>query len=339
MSKIMITGGGGYIGSILTGQLLEAGHDVVVLDWFVFGVHRLDAYKGNPKLTLLNQDVRTVKPSQIKDVEIICDLAALSNDPAGDLDANLTRQINFEARARLGRIAKSMGVKRYMLASSCSVYGANGDLAATEESQINPLTTYAECNALAEQALFELNDDDFCVTAFRNSTAFGVSPRMRFDLVVNIMTLNALNDQEITIHGDGLQHRPLIHIADISAAFVKAIESEINVVSGQVFNLGTTNVTIADLANTVAKILPMDIDIKYQPNNADARDYTVSFEKMRHRLGLNPKMQIENGITEVFHAVLHGETKLSPDTITLNRYKEVMANNESIIKQMKSISA
>jgi nucleoside-diphosphate-sugar epimerase len=270
---------------------------------------------------------------------MICDLAALSNDPAGDLDANLTKQINFEARARLGRIAKAMGVKRYMLASSCSVYGANGDQAATEESQINPLTTYAECNALAEQALFELNDNDFCVTAFRNSTAFGLSPRMRFDLVVNIMTLNAFNSQEITIHGDGLQHRPLIHIADISAAFVKAIASEKYVVAGQIFNLGVDNVTIADLADRVAKTLPMDIDIKYEPNNNDARDYTVSFNKMRNRLGLIPKMQIENGISEIFHAALKGETKLSPDTITLNRYRELLGGDEEIIKHMESISA
>ncbi len=335
----MITGGGGYIGSVLTGQLLEAGHEVIVLDWFVFGTHRLDAYKNNPKLTLLNQDVRTVKPAAIKGIDYICDLAALSNDPAGDLDADLTKQINFQARARLGRIAKAMGVKRYMLASSCSVYGANGDMAATEESQINPLTTYAECNALAEQALFELSDDDFCVTAFRNSTAFGLSPRMRFDLVVNIMTLNAFKDQQIIIHGDGQQHRPLIHIADISRAFVKAIESETYVVEGQIFNLGVSNVKISDLANTVAQSLPMDIEIIYHPNNADARNYTVSFEKMRNRLGLIPQMQIESGITEVFHAALKGEARLSPDTITLNRYKEVMAEGQNIIKKMENISA
>ncbi len=335
----MVTGGGGYIGSILTGQLLETGHEVVVLDWFVFGTKHLNQYKNNPKLTLLNQDVRTIKPAQIKGIDIICDLAALSNDPAGDLDANLTKQINFEARARLGRIAKAMGVKRYMLASSCSVYGANGDMAATEDSPINPLTTYAECNALAEQALFELSDSDFSVTAFRNSTAFGLSSRMRFDLVVNIMTLNAFKDQEIIIHGDGQQHRPLIHIADISRAFVKAIDSETYIVEGQIFNLGVNNVKIADLATTVAQALPMDIDIIYHPNNSDARDYTVSFEKMRNRLGLIPQMQIEDGITEVFHAVLKGETSMTPDTITLNRYKEVMAEGEEIIKKMENISA
>ncbi len=326
----MVTGGGGYIGSILTAQLLEKGHEVIVLDWFVFGQHRLSAYKNNPHLTLLAQDVRTVKPASLKGIDIICDLAALSNDPAGDLDRKLTKQINFEARARLGRIAKAMGVKRYMLASSCSVYGANGDLAATEESEINPLTTYAECNALAEEALFALNDDDFCVTAFRNSTAFGLSPRMRFDLVVNIMTLNALKDQTITIHGDGQQHRPLIHIADISRAFIKALESEKSVVSGQVFNLGVTNVKISDLADTIAKTLPMDIGIEYVPNNSDARDYTVSFDKMRNRLRLDPKMQIKDGINEVFHAALTGETTNSSDTRTVERYREVIENGNNL---------
>jgi len=335
----MVTGGGGYIGSILTGQLLEAGHEVVVLDWFIFGTHRLNAYKNNPHLTLLNQDVRTIKPAALKGVEMICDLAALSNDPAGDLDVDLTKQVNFQARARLGRMAKAMGVKRYMLASSCSVYGANGDLIATEESQINPLTTYAECNALSERALFELSDENFAVTAFRNSTAFGLSPRMRFDLVVNIMTLNAFKDQEITIHGDGLQHRPLIHIADISRAFVKAIDSSTQVVEGQIFNLGVTNVNIADLAQTVADTLPMDIEIKYQPNNNDARDYTVSFEKMRNRLGLIPQMQIKDGITEVFHAALRGETEQTLDTNTLARYRQVLEGDEGIIQEMANISA
>ena len=330
MAKVLVTGGGGYIGSVLVGQLLDSGHDVIVLDWFVFGRERLNAYRGNPHLTLITQDVRLVRPDTLKDVDVVCDLAALSNDPAGDLDADLTRQINFRARARLGQIAKAMGVKRYILASSCSVYGANGDVVATEETPVNPITTYAECNVLAEEALFALSDDDFAVTAFRNSTAFGLSPRMRFDLVINIMTLNGWRDREIIIHGDGQQHRPFIHIADISRAFVRAIAADREAVAGQVFNLGVDNLKISDLAQTVARTLPLKVDITFHPDNADARDYTVSFDKMRERLGFVPKVQISDGILEVYFAILTSRTADTPDTRTVDLYRKIIASGTDL---------
>ncbi len=328
MAKVLVTGGGGYIGTILTGQLLDAGHEVIVLDWFVFGSDRLDAYRGNPGLSLINQDVRYISPDMLKGVDVICDLAALSNDPAGDLDPDLTRQINFSARARLGLMAKAMGVKRYILASSCSVYGANGDVAATEDSPVNPITTYAECNVLAEEALLALSDDNFAVTCLRNATAFGLSPRMRFDLVINIMTMNAVKERKIIIHGDGEQHRPFIHIADISRAFMHSISASHDVIAGQIFNLGVDNMKISDLARILARTLPVDVDISFQPNDADARDYTVSFDKMRSRLGLEPQVQITDGILEVYFAIMSGRTADTPDTRTVELYRKTIAEGK-----------
>jgi len=324
MPTILVTGGGGYIGTVLVGQLLEAGHEVRVLDWFVFGRHRLDAYRGHERLTLTDQDVRTVKAETLNGVDVVCDLAALSNDPAGELDQELTRQINYRARARLGRIAKAMGVRRYILASSCSVYGANGDVVAHEDSPVNPITTYAECNVLAEAALFALSDADFAVTAFRNATAFGLSARMRFDLVINIMTMNACKNNEIIINGDGEQHRPFIHIADISRAFVRAIAAERHIIAGQVFNLGIDNMKISDLARMVAATLPFRTDVAFEPDNADARDYTVSFDKMRNRLGFEPQVRISDGILEVYFAILANRTAATPDTRTVDRYREII---------------
>ncbi len=332
MANVLVTGGGGYIGNILTGQLLNAGYKVTILDWFAFGKHLLGSLRSHPGLSILNQDIRTASPDMISGFDVICDLAALSNDPCGDLEPELTRQINYHARARLGRMAKAVGVRRYLLASSCSVYGVNGDEAATEESRVSPITTYAECNVMSEEALFAMSDSSFSVTSLRNSTAFGLSPRMRFDLVINIMTLNALRDQKILIHGDGQQHRPFIHIADISRAFIKAMQAPVEAVEGQIFNLGCDNMKISDLADIVSGTLPFDIDVSYVPDNADKRDYTVSFDKVRDRLGFEPEISIRDGVMEIYFAILTGRTIDTPETRTVERYKEMIASGAQLLQ-------
>ncbi len=324
MTHVLVTGGNGYIGCLLVDQLLDAGHEVSVVDWMVFGEHPLRVHKGNPKFRLIRQDVRKIAPRILSGVDVICDLAALSNDPSGDLDEELTREINFHARARLGRIAKAVGVKRYILASSCSVYGVNGGEVADETSPLSPQTAYAECNQKSEQALFALSDRDFSVTAFRNATVFGLSRRMRFDLVVNIMTLAAVRDGRLEIHGDGRQHRPFVHVQDVGRAFRAAIEAPVKTVEGQVFNLGIGNFTIGDIAAKVAQTLPMPVDVSYAPSSADNRDYTVSFDKIREVLGFEPEVRVEEGITEVFIALQTNRTFPSFETKTLDVYSALI---------------
>jgi len=320
----LVTGGNGYIGNILVDQLLKDEHEVTVVDWMVFGEHPLAGHRGNPKFRLVRQDIRSLPPRVLSDVDVVCDLAALSNDPSGELDVTLTREINYEARARLARIAKAVGVKRYLLASSCSVYGVNGGEVADETSDVRPQTVYAECNVLSEKALLALSDKDFAVTAFRNATVFGLSRRMRFDLVINIMTLAACKNGRLEIHGDGKQHRPFVHAQDVAAGFCAAIRAPVEKIEGEIFNLGVGNYTVGEIAAMVKETLPIAIEIDYAPSSADNRDYTVSFDKVKKVLGFEPKVTVREGIIEVFIALQTGRTHDSFETRTLDVYSALI---------------
>jgi len=328
VAHVLVTGGAGYAGSALVDRLLADDHKVTVVDWMVFGEHPLQTHKENPNFTLLRHDVRSLPPRALDGVDVICDLAALSNDPAGELDTELTRDINFHARARLGRIAKALGVKRYILASSCSVYGVNAGAIADENSPTVPQTVYAECNQEAEDALLALSDKNFAVTCFRNGTMFGLSRRMRFDLVINVMTLNAFKNGKLFVHGDGKQHRPFIHLRDVARAFAHVIDSPVEKVEGRIFNLGVDNMTIADLAENVKTVLPLPVELEFVPASADNRDYTVSFDAMHNDLGFMPETQISEGIMEVFIALRTGRTTDSFETRTLDVYSALIMTEQ-----------
>lgn len=328
MGHILVTGGNGYAGSVLVDRLLAAGHEVTAVDWMVFGENPLAPHRDNPRFRLLRHDVRSLPPRALEGVDAICDLAALSNDPAGELDAELTRDINLHARARLGRMAKAMGVGRYVLASSCSVYGVNAGAVATEDSPTNPQTVYAGCNRDAEEALLALSDDAFAVTTLRNGTMFGLSRRMRFDLVINVMTLNAFKEGKLYINGDGRQHRPFIHVGDVARAFTHVLESPAEKVRGRIYNLGIDNLTIAELARLVRETLPVPVDIEFRPSDADNRDYTVSFDKMRKELGFVPEVRVGEGIMEVFIALVTGRTTDSFETRTLDVYSALIKTDQ-----------
>ncbi|MFH1914188.1 MAG: SDR family oxidoreductase [Pseudomonadota bacterium] len=336
MSTFLITGAGGYIGTALCDLLLEKGHKVIGLDRYFFGENLLKETTDNPNYTLIKHDIRFVEPSIFDGVDGVCDLAALSNDPCGDLDPALTRAINFDGRARISRLAKEAGVPRYVLASSCSVYGAGTGKASTEETKPNPLTVYAECNVNAEKTAFALCDETYCVTALRLATVYGLSKRMRFDLAVNIMTYHAFSKNEIQITGGGEQWRPFVHVKDAARAFASVLESETTLVRGEVFNVGANdhNFQIATLAYLIREELPFPVQVNHVLSDPDRRDYNVGFQKILDILGFKPEYSPMDGAKEIYEALKVNAVKFEPKTVTVKWYKYLIDADE-IIKRVK----
>jgi nucleoside-diphosphate-sugar epimerase len=328
---VLVTGGAGYIGSTLTELLLSRGYDVTVLDRFFFG-DTLTDLQNNPKLRLVKDDIRTVSPSIFKGVDGVCDLAALSNDPAGELDPEKTYEINHRGRARVCKLAKKAGVSKYVLASSCSIYGYQDDLV-DETSPIQPLTTYAEANGLAEKSILAESNEQFTATALRQSTAYGLSRRMRFDLAVNGMTLALYKQGTVRIMRDGTQWRPMVHVRDTSRAFVSVLETEPDNVNNEVFNVGSEeqNLQVLPLAKRLSEALgiPFKEDWYGDPDN---RSYRVSFKKIRDRLRFTTEYTPEDGAREIFNALKSGTVKDGPETRTVQWYKTLLASDAAVLE-------
>jgi len=321
--KVLVTGGAGYIGSILTRTLLEKGYSVTVLDRMFFG---MDPIKDiTDQITLIKDDVRWFNPGILKGINAVLDLASLSNDPSGELDPQKTMEINYKGRARVAKLAKKHNVQRYVLASTCSVYGfQEGTL--TEESATNPLTAYSKANVLAEKGILPLADKSFTATALRQATVYGFSPRMRFDIAINGMALGFFKNGKIPIMRDGKQWRPFIHVRDTSNAFIRVMESDPELVNGQVFNVSNDeqNVQIFDLAKLVAEAIGLPFNYEWY-GSPDTRSYKVSFDKIRKTLNFNPQYTPKEGAREVYNALKEG--KLDPDdtrTITVKWYKHLL---------------
>ncbi len=330
MANILVTGAGGYIGGVLVPALLRAGHDVVALDRYFFGRARLEGAVGalngaaHGAFTPVRADVRDITPAHLEGVHAIVDLAALSNDPAGELDPALTEAINYEARARLARLARDAGVARYLLMSSCSVYGDTGADIVDEDRPPKPLTTYARCNAMAEDAIRPLADADFAPVVFRNATVFGVSPRMRFDLAVNLMTLNAVRDSRIIVMGGGRQWRPFVHVRDVARAALAALAAPHEAVAGEVFNIGVTNIQIRPLAYLVREALPFMVEVALAPDDPDRRNYRVRFDKAAKGFGFTAEIAPAAGVREVYEALKCGSVDDEPVTRTVEWYRTLL---------------
>jgi len=326
--KILVTGGAGYVGSVLITELIKH-NEVVCLDRFFFGDEYLKNINSD-KITLIKDDIRWFDPKILKNIDCVLDLAALSNDPAGDLDPEKTFEINHQGRARVARLSKEQGVKRYVLASTASIYGFQNEIV-DETSNVNPLTTYAKANRKAEIDTLSLNDNNFSVTALRFGTIFGVSPRMRFDLAVNIMTYHLFSSNKITIDGDGTQARPFLHVKDAVRAYITTINTEREKIAGQIFNVGSDeqNYTISELANNILKSVDVKGEIIHKGTN-DHRSYRVSFKKISEILNFNTKFNVQYGAREVFDALKTGELKLTDKTITLKWYKHLIESKETI---------
>ncbi|MDV2502436.1 MAG: SDR family oxidoreductase [bacterium] len=323
--RILITGGGGYIGSVLTLTLLEAGHEVLVLDRFFFGRESLGPVLAHPNLELLKEDIRYVDPQLLEGIDVVVDLAGLSNDPTCDLDPEVTMDINHRGTLRFAALAKKVGVSRYIYSSSCSVYGSAADGPLDENSPVSPLSHYARCKALCDEALLEKADESFVVTILRNGTVFGLSGRMRFDLVVNLMTLTAHTSDTIYVLGGGKQWRPLIHIKDVARAFQLVMTADAAVVNGQVFNAGGNdlNYQVRYIAEVVKEIYP-GITIHAVPDDADKRSYPVCFNKIAELLGFVPQYTVVDGVQEIGEALRKGTVSDGIKARTVEYYKYLL---------------
>jgi nucleoside-diphosphate-sugar epimerase len=302
--KILISGAGGYIGSKMVEIFLAAGHEVVAMDRYFFGDNLADL-QANNNISIIRDDIRLFDKSVLTGVDVVIDLASISNDPASELLPAITNSINYEGAVRIARIAKEMGVKKFIFSSSCSVYGA-GENILNEQSSVAPISTYAKCKLLAEADMLALSDANFSVTILRNGTVYGLSKRrMRFDLIVNLMTSYAWKNRKIYIMGGGKQWRPLVHVDDVIKAFRMVAEEEKgDKINGQIFNVGSNEQNYQVFQ--VAHMFPDYFDslvIEETPDDPDPRNYHVSFDKIQLILGYKTDKTVHDGIKEIKDAL------------------------------------
>jgi nucleoside-diphosphate-sugar epimerase len=279
--KILLTGHHGYIGSVCGPLLADAGHDVVGLDTFFYRDCDLSS-APSPSPATLALDVRDVRPENLEGFDAVVHLAALSNDPIGDFSPELTREINYEATVSLARSAREAGVRRFVFSSSCSMYGASSDGAVDESAPLKPLSAYAESKARAEEELGELAGPDFAPVSMRNATAYGVSTRLRVDLVLNNLVGWAHTTGKVKIMSDGTPWRPLIHIEDISRAALAALEAPEDLIRGEAFNVGrdSENYQVRELGDIVQEVVSGSTVEYAGSGDPDPRSYRVDFGKL-----------------------------------------------------------
>ena len=324
MRDVLVTGAGGYIGSILTRELLSLGYRVVAVDRFLFGRDTIPQV-GNG-LRVIESDIRQLQQKDFRGVVAVIDLAAMSNDPSGELDPAATWSINHRGRVRVATLAKEAGVERYIFPSSCSVYGFQEGIL-DETSSVNPLTTYAEANLAAEQDVLRLHDDDFCVVVLRQATVYGLSYRMRFDLAINGMVKGFFQNGTIPILRDGTQWRPFIHVRDTSNVLAALVDVPGGLVNGQVFNVGSNeqNVQIMSLAQVVAESIGVPFEYEWY-GDPDNRSYRVNFTKIHKTLGYEVSRNPKEGATEVYEALQSDHLDATdPRAITVNWYKKLVS--------------
>jgi nucleoside-diphosphate-sugar epimerase len=301
--KVLVTGSQGYIGTVLVPMLIKKGYEVVGLDTDYY--EQCTFYGDLPDVETIKKDIRDIEKHDVEGFDAIIHLAGLSNDPLGDYRPELTEDINEKASVRLAESAKAVNVKRFLFASSCSNYGAAGDNFLTEEAAFNPVTPYGRSKVKVEQALEQMADKDFSPTYIRASTAYGVSPRLRFDLVTNNLTAWAFTTGRVYLKSDGSPWRPIVHIEDISRAYIAALQAPREIVHNEAFNVGTTteNYQIREIAKMVKEVVP-GCEVDFAPDaGPDKRNYRVDCNKIARVLhDFKPQWTARRGIEQLYEA-------------------------------------
>ena len=331
--KVLVTGSRGYIGCVLVPMLQKEGHDVIGLDTDLY--ERCTFTGEVPDIPTILKDVRDVEIEDLEGIDAIIHLAGLSNDPLGDFNANLTVDINERGSIHIARLAKKVGVERFLFASSCSNYGASGSNFLDENSAFNPVTPYGNSKVAVEKALIDLADEKFHPTYLRASTAYGLSPRIRFDLVANNLTAWAFTTGKVYLKSDGTPWRPIVHVEDISRAYIAVLHAPLDEIHNNSYNVGTTteNYTIKEIAEIVKEVVP-GCEVSFAPSaGPDKRCYRVNCDKIARNLhGFKPQWTARRGIEQLFEAYKQSNITLDdfegPKYKRISHIKELIAENK-----------
>jgi len=333
--RILVTGGAGYIGSVLVEKLLKGGYDVSILDLMLFGEASLKSLVEN-RVNIIKADVRNYDPSVLSNHDIVIDLAAISQpDPQRVIGEQLFYEINYLAPVRTARLASKYGVERYVFASSCSVYGYR-DIVVNESSEPNPIELYAKTKYMAEKNILTIKN--MSKTILRFATVYGLSPKMRFDLVVNAMILTLFREGKIKVGRPGTQKRPVVHVNDVADAIISVIESPRDIVDGEIFNVGSNdqNYGIMDLAHEIFKSLNIEPKIEFY-GDPDIRSYIVDFTKISRVLKFSCKYRVADGAREIYRALEEGIVSYAPWTKVIDWWKKLQT--EGIVRSLGGVEA
>lgn len=326
IKNILLVGGAGYIGSVLVKNLLKENYNVRVLDSLICGYQPLEEFLDRPNFEFIKGDFRNVEyvVKTVKEMDAVIHLGAIVGDQACELDEDLSLEINTAATMLIRHVCKGYGIKKFLYASTCSVYGVTEDII-DEKSKLSPASLYARSKIEAEKAIMSMTDSSFAPTIMRISTAFGLSYRPRFDLVVNLLTARAIKEGKFTIF-NGFQWRPFIHVEDVSKAILLFLEAPIAVIGGEIFNVGSNNMNyqISAVAAKIKKIMP-PTEIEHINNEKDQRSYRVSFDKIRNRIGFSCRKNLEHGIIEIKEALESG---------LISDYKDPKYSNYALLKEL-----
>jgi nucleoside-diphosphate-sugar epimerase len=319
-TRVLVTGGAGYVGSLLVPKLLAAGYDATVLDLYIYGDDIFAEEKDNPRLRQVKGDLRS--PASVARALEGCDavihLACISNDPSFDLNPDIGRSINYDCFRPLVQASKKAGVKRFIYASSSSVYGIKEEAEVTEELSLEPLTDYSKYKALCEEVLADEREPGFVTVTLRPATVCGYARRLRLDLTVNILTNHAVNNHRITVFG-GDQLRPNLHVEDMTDLYLQTLDAPDRIVDGKIWNAGYDNLKVRDIATMVQAKVGPSVDIVVTPTD-DHRSYHVSSQKIKRELGFTPARTVEDAIDGLVAAFKSGKV---PNAMTDDRYYNI----------------